>query len=176
MLTPMQKRVVQQLVLGHSNKIIAYNLGMEEATVKVHLIRILDSKTKLIHARWPSEKREEWERKRQAELLAQKSEAVEARCSALRGVGISDFRKEERVRAFGNTYFIDVWCPTQRIAWEADGSHHRNTKPRDRGRDEDITAVMKCRVVRNWNSFYLTGDLKQKVLNIIGDHDRPPPY
>ena len=100
---------------------------------KTRAPRHRDNPFKAQYARWPSEKREEWERKRQAELLAQKSEAVEALCSALRGVGIS-------------------------------------------GRDEDITAVMKCRVVRKWNSFYLTGDLKQKVLNIIGEHDRPSPY
>jgi very-short-patch-repair endonuclease len=123
------------------------------------------------YARYPNEKREAWEAKAQAENLARKSEAVEALCCALRSLGI-EFRREEKVRAFGNTYFIDVWCPTLRIAFEADGAQHKNTKPRDRGRDEDIAKVMNARVIRKWNSWYLTGDLRTKILNLISEPEK----
>lgn len=47
------------------------------------------------YARYPNEKREAWESKARAENLARKSDAVEALCSALRGLGI-EFRKERK--------------------------------------------------------------------------------
>jgi very-short-patch-repair endonuclease len=138
---------------------------------KTRAPRHRDNPFKSQYARWPSEKREEWERKAQAQNLTCKSQAREALCSALRGLGI-ECRKEERVRAFCNTYFIDVWCPTLRIGWECDGAGHRNSHPRDRGRGEDIAKVMNCRMIRRWNRWYLTGDLKQKILVIIGEGDK----
>jgi DNA-binding NarL/FixJ family response regulator len=36
-----QNEVADQLALGHSNKVIATNLGIAEATVKVHIQRLM---------------------------------------------------------------------------------------------------------------------------------------
>jgi DNA-binding NarL/FixJ family response regulator len=36
-----QNEVADQLALGHSNKVIATNLGITEATVKVHIQRLM---------------------------------------------------------------------------------------------------------------------------------------
>jgi DNA-binding NarL/FixJ family response regulator len=40
-LTPRQKEVLQLLRKGKSNKIIAYELNMQESTVKVHVRQIM---------------------------------------------------------------------------------------------------------------------------------------
>src|SRR5580704_4602754 len=40
-LTPREEEVLLDLVKGHSNKVIARNLGMMEATVKVHVQHLL---------------------------------------------------------------------------------------------------------------------------------------
>ena len=40
-ITPRNAQVLEQLRLGHSNKLIAFNLGMAESTVKVHVRRIM---------------------------------------------------------------------------------------------------------------------------------------
>lgn len=40
-LTPRQRAVVGELMHGRSNKMIAYALGMSEATVKVHLRKVM---------------------------------------------------------------------------------------------------------------------------------------
>jgi very-short-patch-repair endonuclease len=123
------------------------------------------------YRRYSEAERLEWERKAQLQNLARKSEALEALCRALLSLGI-DHRREEKVKAFGQTYFIDVWCPALHIAFEADGAHHRLTRPRDRRRDEAIRQTLNCRVVRRWNRYYLTGDLKRKILIIIAEDEK----
>jgi very-short-patch-repair endonuclease len=85
---------------------------------------------------------------------------------ALRSLGI-DHRREEKVVAFGNTYFIDVWCPAIYVALECDGSWHRQTKDRDRGRDSDISRTLNCIVIRRWNKWYLKDNLQQRLLAAI---------
>jgi very-short-patch-repair endonuclease len=130
-----------------------------------------DNPQKAQYRRYSDAERAEWERKAQLQNLAYKSEAVESLCAALRSLGI-DHRREEKVVAFGNTYFIDVWCPALRIAFEADGAQHRNTRPRDRGRDEDISKALNCRVVRKWNSLYLKPGLRDRILQIIGEDEK----
>jgi len=39
--TPREQDVLTELGRGHSNKVIAHKIGMAEATVKVHLRRIM---------------------------------------------------------------------------------------------------------------------------------------
>ena len=41
-LTPREREVLEQLVSGHRNKVIAYNLGTSTRTVEVHRARIMD--------------------------------------------------------------------------------------------------------------------------------------
>jgi len=40
-LSPRQRRVLEELSLGLSNKQIAYNLGVAEATIKMHMSALL---------------------------------------------------------------------------------------------------------------------------------------
>ena len=42
LLTPREREVLEQLVAGHPNKVIAYNLGMSPRTVEVHRARVLE--------------------------------------------------------------------------------------------------------------------------------------
>lgn len=123
------------------------------------------------YRRYSEAERLEWERKAQLENLARKSEAVDALCRALLSLGI-DHKREEKVKAFGRTYFIDVWCPRLRLAFEADGAHHRLTRPSDRRRDEAIRQTLNCKICRRWNRWYLTGDLKRKILIIIAEDEK----
>jgi hypothetical protein len=39
-------------------------------------------------------------------------------------------------------------------------------------RDEAIKLTLSCRVVRKWNRWYLTGDLKRKILIIIAEEQK----
>ena len=41
-LTPREREVMEQLVAGHPNKVIAYNLGMSPRTVEVHRARVME--------------------------------------------------------------------------------------------------------------------------------------
>ncbi len=41
-LTPREREVMEQLVFGNQNKMIAYNLGMSPRTVEVHRARVMD--------------------------------------------------------------------------------------------------------------------------------------
>ena len=42
LLTPREREVFQELVVGNQNKVIAYNLGMSPRTVEVHRARVMD--------------------------------------------------------------------------------------------------------------------------------------
>lgn len=41
-LTPREREVMEQLVAGHPNKVIAHNLGMSPRTVEVHRARVME--------------------------------------------------------------------------------------------------------------------------------------
>ncbi len=44
-LTPRERDVLQQLVIGHANKVIAHHLGISPRTVEIHRARVME-KTK----------------------------------------------------------------------------------------------------------------------------------
>lgn len=104
-----------------------------------------------------------------AEQLANTSPAVEALESALRGLGIR-FRREEVVLVDYRRFFlVDVYCPDLRICFEADGQQHKEQRVYDNDRDAIIERLMVCKVIRRWNGWFLSGDLKHKILCALND-------
>jgi very-short-patch-repair endonuclease len=118
-------------------------------------------------ARYPFETRESWAKRAQAQNLAFPSDARDALCAALRGLGIP-FRPEEKIVVHGRTYFADVWCYKHRIWWECDGAHHRKQRLKDLGRDEDIAYATGFRVIRRFNHWYTKPGLSDRILIEIG--------
>ena len=41
-LTPRERDVFHQLIVGHPNKVIAYNLGISARTVEIHRARVME--------------------------------------------------------------------------------------------------------------------------------------
>ena len=118
-------------------------------------------------ARYPFETKEAWARRAQAQNMAFPSDARDALCVALRGLGIP-CRIEEKIVVYGRTYFADVWCYEHRVWFECDGFHHKAQRSKDQGRDEDIAAATGFRVIRKFNSWYTKPGLQQRILIELG--------
>jgi two-component system response regulator FixJ len=41
-LTPREQQVLEQVALGHPNKVVAYNLGISPRTVEIHRARVVE--------------------------------------------------------------------------------------------------------------------------------------
>lgn len=117
--------------------------------------------------RYPFETTENWCKRAAVQNAECKSDAGDALCAALRGLGIR-FRIEERVTVHGRNYFCDVWLLDLPWWFECDGAQHKATRLKDMGRDEDIAAATGRRVCRQWNAWYLRPGLQERILIEIG--------
>jgi very-short-patch-repair endonuclease len=91
------------------------------------------------------------------------SPAIEALEQALREIGIG-FEREVVTWFDGNRFVIvDVLCRSIKIIIEADGAGHRHQKRYDIQRDAMLREVTGCQIIREYNGWFLSPNLKERL-------------